>query len=185
MSHGGRTERLVRAAGGADQQAWDELVKEFSPVLRRVVGAFRLHAHQVDDVVQATWLRLVVSIATIEDPAAIPGWLVTTARREAIRSLRTARGELLFGEVHDTEQSAPWSAEDHAIRNERRDALRTAVSRLPGRQRALAAAILADRPHGYTGLARELGMPVGSIGPIRARVIAALRRDPALLRAVG
>ena len=57
------------------------------------------------------------------------------------------------------------------------------MSRLPGRQRALAAALLAERP--YSELAQELRMPVGSIGPIRARSIARLRRDPELARAVG
>jgi RNA polymerase sigma factor (sigma-70 family) len=183
IPHGGRTERLVLAAARADQRAWDELVKEFSPVLRRVIGAFRLGAHQVDDVIQATWLRLVLSIHTIEDPAAVPGWLVTTARREAIRSLNAASRDLVVEEVHAAEPAATASSEDHAVLRERRAALRAAVSRLPGRQRALAASLLAERP--YSELAQELSMPVGSIGPNRARLMTRLRRDPVLVRAVG
>ena len=183
IPHAGRTERLVHAAARADQRAWDELVKEFSPVLRRVIGAFRLGTHQVDDAIQATWLRLVLSIHTIEDPAAVPGWLVTTARREAIRSLHAAGRDLVVEEVHAAEPAATAATEDHAVLRERHGALRAAVSRLPGRQRALAASLLAERP--YSELAQELGMPVGSIGPIRARLMARLRRDPALIRAVA
>jgi RNA polymerase sigma factor (sigma-70 family) len=182
-SHGGRTERLVRAAARGDQRAWDELVKEFSPVLRRVIGAFRLGEHQVDDVIQATWLRLLLSIHTIEDPAAVPGWLVTTSRREAIRSLHAASRDVVVEEVHAAEPAATASTEDHAVLRERRAALRAAVSRLPGRQRALAASLLAERP--YSELAQELRMPVGSIGPIRARLMARLQRDPVLVRAVA
>jgi RNA polymerase sigma factor (sigma-70 family) len=177
------TERLVHAAARADQRAWDELVKEFSPVLRRVIGAFRLGEHQVEDVIQATWLRLVRRIHTIEDPAAVPGWLVTTARREAIRSLNAASRDVLVEEVHAAEPAAAGSTEDHAVLRERRAALRGAVSRLPSRQRALAASLLAEQP--YSELAHELRMPVGSIGPTRARLMARLRRDPVLLRAVA
>jgi RNA polymerase sigma factor (sigma-70 family) len=179
----GRTEHLVHAAARADQRAWDELVKEFSPVLRRVIGAFRLGAHQVDDVVQATWLRLVLSIHTIEDPAAVPGWLVTTARREAIRSLHASSRDLIVEEVHAAEPAATASTEDDAVLGERRAALRAAMSRLPGRQRELAASLLDERP--YNELAHELRMPVGSIGPVRARLMARLRRDPVLVRAVA
>jgi RNA polymerase sigma factor (sigma-70 family) len=182
-SHGGRTERLVHAAARADQRAWDELVKEFSPVLRRVIGAFRLGEHQVDDAIQATWLRLVLSIHTIEDPAAVPGWLVTTARREAIRSRHAASRDLVVEEVHVAEPAATASTEDHAVLRERRTALRAAVSRLPARQHALAASLLTERT--YSELAQELRMPIGSIGPIRARLMARLRRDPVLVRAVA
>jgi RNA polymerase sigma factor (sigma-70 family) len=177
------TERLVHAAARADQRAWDDLVKEFSPVLRRVIGHFRLGAHQVDDVIQATWLRLVLSIHTIEDPAAVSGWLVTTARREAIRSMHAASRDLVVEQVHDAEPATTESTEDHAVLRERGAALREAVSRLPGPQRALAAALLAEQP--YSELAQQLCMPVGSVGPVRARVMARLRRDPVLVRAVA
>jgi RNA polymerase sigma factor (sigma-70 family) len=177
------TERLVRAAARGDQRAWDELVKEFWPVLRRVVGTFRLGAHQVDDVVQTTWLRLVASLGTIAEPAAVPGWLVTTARREAIRALHASGRERLVDAV--PEQAETSSTFERIVLNERRDALQAAVGRLPDRQRALAAAILAEPPHGYAAVAQDLAMPVGSIGPIRARCLERLRRDPMLLRAVA
>ena len=76
-------------------------------------------------------------------------------------------------------------SQDALVRGERRDALHAAVRRLPARQRALAEALLAEPVDGYAGIAEELGMPIGSIGPIRARFLAGLRRDPQLLRAVA
>jgi RNA polymerase sigma factor (sigma-70 family) len=157
-------------------------VKEFAPVLRRVVGSFRLGAHQIDDVVQTTWLRLVVSLGTIAEPAAVPGWLVTTARREAIRALRAAGRERPVETLHEVAETS--STFDRAVLNERRDALRAAINRLPDRQRALAATILAEPAHGYAAVAQDLAMPIGSVGPIRARCLERLRRDPRLLRAV-
>ena len=184
-NHPSRTEQLVRAAARHDPEAWDELVKEFSPLLRGVVSRFRLGAHQVEDVVQTTWIRLHSRIATIEDPAALPGWLVTTARREAIRAVRAASRELPFDELPASAAADTSSPADRLIVNERRAALRAAVGRLPGRQRTIADAILAETALGYAGIADELGMPVGSIGPMRARCIARLRRDPVLLRAMA
>lgn len=40
-----------------------------------------------------------IKIDTIREPAAVPGWLVTTARREALRRLQAGRQEVLFDEV--------------------------------------------------------------------------------------
>lgn len=158
-------------------------MKEFVPVLRRVVGSFRLGAHQIDDVVQTTWLRLILSLGTIAEPAAIPGWLVTTARREAIRALHAASREQPVSMVPENAEAS--STLDRIVLNERRDALRAAIGRLPDRQRALATTILAEPPHGYAAVAQDLAMPIGSVGPIRARCLERLRRDPMLLRAVA
>jgi RNA polymerase sigma factor (sigma-70 family) len=182
---GRRTEDLVRAAASGDERAWHALVHEFSPVLRRVAGAFRLDAHLVEDVVQVTWIRLLVSIRAIAEPAAVPGWLVTTTRREAIRALRRADRELLHAEPPATIDDTAPRAEDELARAERHDALRAAVRRLPARQRTLAEALLSDAAPDYASVSEALGMPIGSIGPIRARFLARLRRDPQLLRAVA
>jgi RNA polymerase sigma factor (sigma-70 family) len=180
------TEDLVRAAARGDERAWSALVEEFSPVLRRVAGAFRLDAHRIEDVVQITWIRLLVSLAAIADPAAVPGWLVTTARREAIRALRDAkRRELLFDQLPASIRDSTPPAHEQLVVAERCDALRVAVRRLPARQRALAEALLSEQAPDYAALAEALGMPIGSIGPIRARCLARLRRDPGLLRAVA
>ena len=126
-----------------------------------------------------------MSIRAIDEPAAVPGWLVTTTRREAIRAMRARAREVLGEELAATVPDDASPAVDALVRGERRDALRAAVRRLPARQRALAEALLAEPAPGYAGIAEELGMPIGSIGPIRARCLARLRRDPVLLRAVA
>jgi RNA polymerase sigma factor (sigma-70 family) len=175
---------LVQAAARNDQGAWDELVSELTPVLRRVVGALRLEPQQVEDVVQAAWIQLFLHIDRIAEPAAVPGWLVTTARREAYRSLRAVGRELPVEALVEHPSQTPALHEAAAL-SERRRALRAAVGRLPDRQRALAGALLEDLPGGYAGVAAGLGWPLGSIGPLRARLMQRLARDPALLRAVA
>ncbi len=76
---------LVAAAIGGDEQAWNGLVERFAPLVTTVVRRFRLTPADADDVRQNVWLRLVEHLADLREPRALPGWIVTTTRREAMR----------------------------------------------------------------------------------------------------
>ena len=53
--------------------------------------------------------------------------------------------------------------------------LAAAVADLPERSRALIALLLVDPPLPYSDISRTLSMPIGSIGPTRARILATIR----------
>ncbi|QOR69454.1 sigma-70 family RNA polymerase sigma factor [Ruania alkalisoli] len=153
--------------------AMDELVRCLTPVLWQVVRAQRLDAETASDVVQTTWLALVRRPDAVREPEAVGSWLVTTARREAWRVVKAgARTELMeelpeTGEGHSAEQEATTRWLDRLLWR--------SVSQLSQRcQRLLRVAAFLDRPN-YRNLAGELDMPVGSIGPTRARCLARLR----------
>ena len=59
-----------------------------------------------------------------------------------------------------------------------------ALESLSPRHQRLMRALFAEVVPSYSDLAAELGMPVGSIGPIRGRCLAQLRLDGALRQAV-
>jgi len=61
------------------------------------------------------------------------------------------------------------------LAEEARGAVRAAVAALPGRRQRLVHALFYRPDRDYVSLADELGMPVGSIGPTRGRVLRALR----------
>jgi RNA polymerase sigma factor (sigma-70 family) len=171
-------DRIVRSAAAGDPVAWSRLVARFRA---RVLGAARtagLTHHEAEDAAQATWARLVGAIGRIQDPNAIGAWLHTTARREGLR-IRTGQRavEPLDDELAITH--AP-DLDRELIAAEERAALRSAVGRLPGRHARLMRAFLADPEPSYAQVSAELGIPLGSIGPIRGRCMARLRRDPAL-----
>ena len=63
---------------------------------------------------------------------------------------------------------------------ERNAALRAAFAELPPRCQQLLSMLLSDPPHSYADIHRELGIPVGSIGPQRARCLERMRRSSAL-----
>jgi RNA polymerase sigma factor (sigma-70 family) len=82
---------LVTQARNGDKPAWDALVDRYAPLVWSICRRYRLVGADADDAGQAVWLRLVDQVGQIRDPAALPGWLATTTRRECGRIVRAAR----------------------------------------------------------------------------------------------
>jgi RNA polymerase sigma factor (sigma-70 family) len=176
---------LVEAAGRREAWAWDAIVARFTPTVRGVARRHRLgHADQ-EEVLQATWIRLLGAVDRIQEPDALGGWLATTARRECLRVLATGRREVPVEEAEAIPDPGWQDLADEAAAQERRRALRDAIAGLRLRQRELAALLLSDPPLSYEEVSRRLGMPVGSIGPTRLRCISSLRRDERLVAALA
>lgn len=165
---------LARAAQG-DQRAWDDLVTQHTKLLWSVARSFRLDPADAGDVVQTTWLRLVEHLDRIEDPTRLVGWLVTTARREALRVLRRGGRERPAGEesvLDRADDTAPVDA--RLLLDERNQALWAAFERLPERCRQLLR-VAVNEPQAYDEISAALGMPIGSIGPTRRRCLTQLK----------
>src|SRR5918995_5263482 len=79
---------LVRAGAAGDPIALGHLVDRFDGTLRGVARSYRLSSWDADDVIQATWLQFMRHGRKLREPAAVSGWLVTTARRESLRVLQ-------------------------------------------------------------------------------------------------
>lgn len=166
----------------------DPLVHLMTPVLWHVARACRLPEDLARDVVQDVWLALVRRRDEIETPRAVASWLITATRRDAWRARqradRATATTLAPPEEGGLETLLPPSgtAEEEAIGREEATRLWRAVATLPERcQRLLRVIAFSDRPD-YQSLSADLGMPVGSIGPTRARCLGKLRAaltDPA------
>jgi DNA-directed RNA polymerase specialized sigma24 family protein len=72
---------VVRARGG-DERAWAALVERYAPLIWSLCRRYRLDTADTADVGQNVWLLLVTQLGKIGDPAALPGWLAATTRRE-------------------------------------------------------------------------------------------------------
>jgi DNA-directed RNA polymerase specialized sigma24 family protein len=70
------------------------------------------------------------------------------------------------------------------LRAERDGSLEEALDALPLHQRRLMQLLLAEPELSYRDVAERLGIPIGSIGPTRARALERLARD-ARLAGVG
>ena len=169
------------AARGGDHSAWTTLVGRFDTMLRRIAGSYRLASADVDDVVQATWLDLLQQIERLREPAAIAGWLATATRHKALRLLRAGVREHLTDDPAEVDRPDLHGPEASVLASERRAALTRALATLPHRHRRLMTLLLVQPALDYEQVGALLAMPVGSIGPIRARSLARLARHPELL----
>ena len=171
-------ELLGRAAAG-DQSAWVRIVDRYAPLVWSVARSFRLSSADAADVHQATWLRLVEQLDSIRDPQRLGAWLATTARREALALLRRASRDLPTGDMHQLEPRLTPDQDPgtELLRRERDEDLWNAIGRLPGNCRNLLRLLLIDPAPSYAEVSAALEIPVGSIGPTRARCLEHLRRS--------
>lgn len=176
---------LVRAAREGDQSAWDAIVERFLPLVDAIVRRHRLSEADGDDVSQTVWLRLVEHLGDLREPAALPGWIRTTARNECLRAI-AAHGRVRPVDPQDSAGLGGLDAvevdvsDERLLVAERRQLLREALAELPAGRRELLLLLLADPPVGYEAISERLGIPIGSIGPTRARALEQLRRTRAL-----
>jgi RNA polymerase sigma factor (sigma-70 family) len=164
----------VRRAAAGDSAAWNTIVDEFSNLLWAVAAGFRLGRADAAEVVQTTWVRLVENLDRIKQPEALPGWLATTARREALRMIRMKGREMLVETEATFSGADDAGPEPSALREERRRLIWRAVNQLPENCQLLLHLLTVVRPT-YAEVAEMLGMPIGSIGPTRGRCLKRLR----------
>lgn len=169
---------LVTNAGAGDQAAWDALVARYTNLLWSVARGYRLEQSDAADVVQVAWLRLVEHLPTLRDPDRVGSWLVTTVRRECLQVLasRKRRGTPMDDEVLSAfpDESLP-SPDASLIADEDTATLWRAFGGLAPRCQQLLRVLMADPAPAYADVATALEMPVGSIGPTRARCLDRLR----------
>ena len=174
---------LVHAAREGDHVAWDAIVDRFLPLVGAIIRRHRLSEADGDDVSQTVWLRVVEHLGALREPNALPGWIRTTTRNECLRVL-AARGRV---QVVDPQEGSGFpdpasgdAVDDELLAAERRQALREALAELPAGRRDLLLLLLTDPPLAYEEISTRLGIPIGSIGPTRARALEQLRRTRAL-----
>jgi RNA polymerase sigma factor (sigma-70 family) len=176
---------LVDEARGGSQPAWDQLVDRFLPLVTSLVRRHRVTGADADDVNQTVWLRLVEHLDRIEDPRALPGWIAAVTRHECLR-VQQLRGRSIPTDPQETatfdrpDRSPDLLEELHAA--ERRAALADGLRELPAQRRELLVLLTEDPPLTYAEISARCGIPVGSIGPTRARALQQLRRTRAVRR---
>jgi RNA polymerase sigma factor (sigma-70 family) len=172
---------LVERAANSDQGAWNEIIERYAPLVWSICTRYRLKNQDIEDVGQNVWLLLVQQLGKLREPAALPGWLATITQRECLRTLAAARRA---EDARTPDDALPVVdaevIEQEILAAERNAALRAALGELPLRCRQLLTMLLSDPPCSYAEISARLEIPVGSIGPQRARCLERLRRSSAL-----
>src|SRR5580693_4224379 len=148
MHHGLLVIDLVTRARTGDKRSWDALVERYAPLIWSICRRYRLDRADAEDVGQSVWLKLVDQLDSLRDPAALPGWLATTTRRECDRILRAARRPCGAEYALAAEQDL-LAAEQHA-------ALREAFGQLPPGCQQLLALLIHDPALPYAEISTRL-----------------------------
>lgn len=158
-----------------DASAWGELVNRYQALVYTVANSFTLSMPDVADCFQQTWTALYEKRRTISNPSRLAAWLVTTAKREAIRISRMRKRESNYDEL--PEQKDPSSLPDVALEFlERQALLESALAMLDLRCRSLLDELFfAEEEKSYEQVAKSVGIAFNSLGPIRGRCLSKLR----------
>ncbi len=171
------TAEAVHNAAHGDPHAWNELVDRFTGLLWWIARGYGLSTADAADAIQTAWAKLVERLDTLHDPDHVGAWLATTTRRECLKTLR-AGARTHPAPDDDLDGADPAAPPDAVVADRERDALVwAAIETLPVRRRHLMRALMSDSPPSYDELSAQLDIPVGSIGPTRARCLQQLRAE--------
>jgi RNA polymerase sigma factor (sigma-70 family) len=180
---------LIARCRAGDGAAWAALVKRYQRLVYTVVLRTGMDEHAAADVFQTVFQRLMAHLQRIDQPERLQAWIVTTAKREALRERERSRRTVSMSRNDDDDDTpaapgledtladdAPL-AEDALSDLQQLDRLRAGLDRLDARCRDLLLLTFRDDDDKlpYDEVARRLAMPVGSIGPTRSRCLGKLR----------
>jgi RNA polymerase sigma factor (sigma-70 family) len=158
-----------------DHRAWKLLVQKYDALVNTVAIRCGLTGADVEDCAQYTWVALYRCRKSIKDPKALPKWLMQTARRRAVRMLQSSRRTTVADDgISIDPRPLP---DEELLQLERRQELEEALSYLDDRCRRLIEELFfSPQGRSYADVARKLGIPANSLGPIRSRCLARLRQ---------
>lgn len=160
---------LVRRCVGGEPAAWADLVERYSRLVYSVPRRYGLSEGDAEDVMQAVFTAAVKSLPRIKEPEKLSAWLITSAHRE---SWRVGRQRGLGQELTDAIGDVSEPPEESVRRWDLQDTVHAALRELGGRcEELLRTLYFQVVSTSYEAISERLGMPMGSIGPTRARCL--------------
>jgi RNA polymerase sigma factor (sigma-70 family) len=168
---------LIRACRSGDPRAWERLLDKYERLVFSISLNYGLTTDDAADVSQITFTILLQNLNTLPDEIRLSSWLATVARRHTWRLLARNRREAVNPHEDLAGNEALGGLVDNRERWELAEWLNYGLSSLDERCRQLLLALYFDEEQpSYAHVADRLKMPIGSIGPTRARCLEQMRR---------
>jgi RNA polymerase sigma factor (sigma-70 family) len=175
-------EQLIGRCLKGDQEAWSALVDKYKNLIYSIPVKLGMH-QDAGDIFQSVCVDLLSDLPRLREHRALPKWLMQTCYHKCLRYQREAdRLVELAPEGTDSEGALPASSVDELpehllLQLEQEQILRDAIAELPAKcERMVRLLFLEIPPRPYEDVAKELGMATGSIGAIRGRCLAHLKK---------
>lgn len=176
---------LVAACLNGDAAAWEALIRRFQRLIHSIPLKARLSQDDAADIFQSVCLKLYEKLASLRDHEKLSSWIITTTTRECWRLSNRQRREMPADGLssEEAEEKLQQLAGDSPLIDEQRiqleqqQAVRQAVGALSERCKDLVTMLFYKKDDlSYTEIARQMDMPVASIGPTRARCLEKLKK---------
>jgi RNA polymerase sigma factor (sigma-70 family) len=174
---------LVAACLAGEVAAWDALIRRYQSFIYGLALRMGLSSPDAEDVFQDVSLKLYQHLDELRDAWRLSGWLAAVVRQEVWRRWRRKSAvplsDLPGGGWSLLEaESGPStpSPEEEVLALERQHLVRECFDALPRECRRLLGLLYGPESPSYAETARRLAMPVGSIGPRRARCLERLKK---------
>ncbi|NTU83205.1 MAG: sigma-70 family RNA polymerase sigma factor [Chloroflexales bacterium] len=171
-------QELIARCRAGDADAWEHLLQSYERLVFSIPLSYGLSRDEAADITQLTFTALIQALDNLSADSRLGPWLATVARRHSWRALAYQRrhstadlATIDAAALVDRDSDAPLE------RWELVEWLHSGLSRLDERCRTLLIVLYFEgHEPSYAEVAASLGIPVGSIGPTRARCLEQLRR---------
>jgi RNA polymerase sigma factor (sigma-70 family) len=175
-------ERLIGRCLKGDQEAWSGLIDKYKNLIYSIPVKLGMY-QDAGDIFQSVCVDLLSELPRLREHRALPKWLMQTCYHKCLSYQRSAdRMVELAPEGADSDSVLPASSADELpehmlVQLEQEQMLRDAISELPEKcERMVRLLFFEIPPRPYEDIAEELGMATGSIGAIRGRCLAYLKK---------
>jgi len=173
-------ERLVAECLKGNEQAWSGLIEKYKNLIYSIPVKMGMY-DDAADIFQAVCLDLLSDLPNLREPRALPKWLMQACYRKCLQ----------YGRKSEKYSAASEPAEELAVavepsllpenmlcELEKEQMVRDAVAELTPRcERMIRMLFFETPPRPYEEVARELDLATGSIGFIRGRCLAKLKKQ--------
>jgi RNA polymerase sigma factor (sigma-70 family) len=171
--------RLIRRCLEGDEHAWKEMLTRYRGLIYNIAGRFGASRDDASDILQAVCLETLNNLPQLRNVSSFRSWLITVTVRQAWRWKRKYSDEIPLDILAlDSREFLVSSDMARAVlENEQTKLLRKGVAQLPKRNAEMMRLLFFENPPvPYEEVARRLGLARGSIGFIRGRTLAKLRK---------
>jgi RNA polymerase sigma factor (sigma-70 family) len=173
---------LIRRCREGNAGAWHQLLNKYERLVYSIALRYGLSRDDAADIAQITFTILIQSLDSLAEDSRLGPWLATVARRHTWRLLERNRREAASErlEATDIAESAVLLGKSDAESIEHWELtewLDAGLSKISENCRKLLLALyFQPERSSYAEVAERLDMPIGSIGPSRARCIKRLKQ---------
>ena len=173
---------LIRRCQQGSAGAWQQVLNKYERLVYSIPLRYGLSRDDAADIAQNTFTILLESLDTLSEDSRLGAWLATVARRQSWRLLERNRREMPSENLDGADLAARAvllgkSDADSIEHWELTELLDTGLSQIGEPCRGLLLALyFQPEPSSYAEVAERLDMPIGSIGPTRARCLKRLRK---------